>query len=68
MSQVENVIGIEDDFVNVLETLSNSECRLNKLLKVKTKKVAELLSKVAEVKRSLAIVAQTSAEDEGARS
>jgi hypothetical protein len=66
MSQIKNVLGIEIDFVNVLESLSNRECRFNKQLRVKTKKVAELLSKVAEVKQSLAVAAQTSAQGEGA--
>ena len=65
MSQVETVLGIESDFIKVLESLSHRECRFNRRLKDKTKKVAELLSRIAEVKRSLAAVPKAPETDEG---
>lgn len=62
MTTVETVFGVERDFINVLQALSNGECRFNRRLKDKTKKVAELLSKVAEVRKTLANGPSTSSE------
>lgn len=48
------VLGVERDFIAVLAALSLRECRCNRSLRGKTKRVAELLAKVAEVRRDIA--------------
>lgn len=53
MDQTMTVIGVEKDFIEVLEALSLRECRCNRRLRDKTKRVAELLAKVAEVRRDI---------------
>lgn len=54
MSKTDLVLGIEQDFVKVFESLSIQELRHNRSLRSKTKKVADFLAKIAEVRRDLA--------------
>lgn len=54
MSQTELVLGVEQDFVKVIESVSLEEFSSNRRLRSKTKKVAEFLAKIAAVQRDLA--------------
>lgn len=65
MSRTDLVLGVETDFIKVLEALSFEECRHNRRLRDKTKKVAEILAKVAEVRKDLARKAAEAAQAEG---
>jgi hypothetical protein len=46
-------LGVEADFIGVLEALSLRECRCNRRLRDKTKKVSELMAKIAEVRKDI---------------
>lgn len=50
MQEIKSLAAIEQDFSDVLEALSTSECQSNRKLLGKTKKVATLLAKVAKKK------------------
>ena len=65
MSRTDLVLGVEGDFIKVLEALSFEECRHNRRLRDKTKRVAELLAKVAEVRKDLARKAAEAAQEKG---
>lgn len=67
MSQTDIVLGVERDFIKVLEALSVEERRHNRRLRDKTRKVAELLAKVAEVRRDLARNAAETSQSNGGR-
>lgn len=65
MDQAQIVFGVEMDFARVLEAVSLMECRCNRRLRIKTKKVATLLAKVAEVRKSVAKKAAEAAQVKG---
>ena len=66
MKHDETVFMIEKKFRKVLRSLSVDERKSNRRLRDKTKKVAELLAMVAEVRRDLARKAAEAAQGNGA--
>lgn len=68
MNHDETVFTIEKKFRKVLKTLSIDERKFNRRLRDKTKKVAELLAMVAEVRRDSARKATEAAQENGGRS